>query len=309
MFKKATKEGANLRMALFGAPGCGKTKLALRLGQLFGNPALIDTEHGSASKYSDDFEFDTLELKDFNPENYTKAIKQAQGYKTLIIDSLSHGWNGKGGALEMADKAVGTGGNRFVGWREITPMQNTMIETILSFPGHMIVTLRTKTDYVLESYQDKNGNTKSKPVKVGLAPIQREGVEYEFDIVARIEANHDVTIVKSRCHSLDEKVLPAALAAELLYQELTNWLGDAPIPKSGDQSISLDTQIIMSNGTEPDWSELVTIGKENRWPSGFINQWIKEQKTKGEPSDKIYSHGMTKFSQMNTKAEVTPSAS
>jgi hypothetical protein len=304
MFKKATKEGAHLRMALFGAAGTGKTKTALRLGKLFGNPALIDTEHGSASKYSDEFEFDTCELHNFSPEDYTKAIKEAQGYKTLIIDSLSHGWNGKGGALELVDRFASSSGNKFTGWKDVTPMQSTMIETILGFAGHVIVTLRSKSDYVLESYQDKHGNTKSKPVKIGLAPIQREGVEYEFDIVCRLESNHDITVVKSRCPALDDKVLPAENAYELLYQELTTWLGEVKEePKTEMVNIGggvlLETEI-----AQPDWSDLTTVGKENRWPSGYIKQWIEDQKKAGDTPDNIYARGMAKFSQTNAKVSV-----
>ena len=108
-FTKATKQEAKLRLALAGPSGSGKTYTALQIATHLGGPiALVDTERGSARKYADLFSFDVLELDSFHPERYIEAIHEAEeaGYAVLILDSLSHAWAGKDGALELVDKAA-----------------------------------------------------------------------------------------------------------------------------------------------------------------------------------------------------------
>lgn len=198
MFTKATKHQAKLRLTFDGPAGSGKTYSSLTLAKaLRGKTALIDTEHGSASKYADLFDFDTVSLKDFALETYIKTIKAAgeAGYEILIIDSLTHAWNGKGGALEQVDRISG---NKFSnGWRTVTPLHTALIDTMLSYPGHLIATMRTKMEYVVEQV-----NGKSIPRKLGMAPVQREGMEYEFDVIADLSVGGDVTISKTRCPAL-----------------------------------------------------------------------------------------------------------
>src|SRR5690242_19965331 len=109
-------------MALVGPSGSGKTYTALKIATNLvpsGKVALIDTERGSASKYAKLFKFDVLELRNYHPEAYIKAIKAAadNGYDVLIIDSLSHAWNGDGGVLSIVDKK----GGRFDAWKDVTP--------------------------------------------------------------------------------------------------------------------------------------------------------------------------------------------
>ena len=128
VFKKATKEQAKLRMGIIGPAGSGKTYTALLTARNLvpdGKIAVLDTERGSASKYADIFEFDVCELESFHPENYIKTIQAAEeaGYDVLIIDSLSHAWTGKDGALELVDKAAARErGNSFAAWRHVTPL-------------------------------------------------------------------------------------------------------------------------------------------------------------------------------------------
>ena len=105
-FQRATKRQAKARIGIAGPAGSGKTYTALLLATSMCNRvAVIDTEHGSASKYADEFEFDVLELDDFHPQNYVKAIEAAEaaGYDGLVIDSISHEWNGKNGCLELVE--------------------------------------------------------------------------------------------------------------------------------------------------------------------------------------------------------------
>jgi adenylate kinase family enzyme len=228
MFKKATKSQSKLRLALLGPTGSGKTYTALRIAKGLGSKvAFIDTERGSASKYSGDFDFDVLELESFAPATYVEAIRgaQAEGYDVLIIDSLSHAWMGKEGALEQVDKVGkrsggGASGNNFGAWREVTPMHNSLVDTILASRMHVIATMRVKMDYVME--EDSRG--KKSVRKIGLQPQQRDGVEYEFDVIADIDQEHNFIVSKTRCSALDGYVQKNA--GEEVADKLKAWLTD-----------------------------------------------------------------------------------
>lgn len=229
-FKKATKTQARLRLALIGVSGGGKTYSALAIASALELPvAVIDTERGSAAKYADLFAFDVLELESFAPATYVAAIQAAAkaGYKTLVIDSLSHAWSGKEGALEQVDRAAkrSQSANTFAAWRDVTPMHNALVDAILGYPGHVIATMRAKTEYVLE--EDSRG--KKVPTKKGMAPIQRDGLEYEFDVVADMTMTNDMIVSKSRCPAMSGQVYtrPGADVAGILR----TWLTDgAPAP-------------------------------------------------------------------------------
>ncbi len=231
MFKKAIRAKSHLRLALYGPSGSGKTYTALRIACALGKPvALIDTEHGSASKYAGEndgdntFEFDQVSLTSFEPEKYITAIKEAAkaGYPTLVIDSGSHAWMGKGGLLDQADAK----GGRFDAWKTLTPKHREFLEAILSFPGDVVVTFRTKTDYVVEI----NDKGKQAPRKVGLAPIQRDGMEYEFDVAGLLDMENVLHVEKSRCSILSGTVhrKPGAEIAKTLRDWLDGGV-DAPV--------------------------------------------------------------------------------
>ena len=232
-FKKASKAQARLRMAIIGPSGGGKTYTALAIASALGSRiAVLDTERGSASKYADKFAFEVAELETFEPSSYVSAIQAAgaAGYDVLVIDSLSHAWMGKGGALEQVDNAAKRSqGNKFAAWRDVTPMHNALVDAILRSPMHVIVTMRTKTEYVLET----NERGKQVPRKIGTQPIQRDGMEYEFDVVADVEQeNHDLIIGKTRCSALDGKVFRKAGAdvAKILSDWLTDGVEPPPAP-------------------------------------------------------------------------------
>lgn len=229
MFKKATKHQAKLRLALMGVAGSGKTYTGLKIAsELGGRVAVVDTEHGSASKYADLFDFDVLELESFAPARYVEAIHAAEqaGYDVLVIDSLSHAWMGKDGALEMVDRAAKRyQNNKYAGWGEVTPEQNKMIDAMLASRLHLIVTLRSKMEHVQE--KNEKGNTVIR--KVGMAPVQRDGLEYEFDVVADLDQNNYLTVTKTRCPALSEAVFHKA--GKEVADTLKAWLSDgAPLP-------------------------------------------------------------------------------
>jgi energy-coupling factor transporter ATP-binding protein EcfA2 len=233
-FIKATRKRSKLRMAIDGPSGSGKSFTMLRLAVAMahatgGRVAAIDTEHGSLCKYQGEapdgipFDFDVLELSTFAPTEYTSAIVDASraGYACLVIDSLSHAWTGEGGALDLKDKSGDK--SSFSAWKNITPMHNRMIEAIISAPLHVFASMRTKTEYILET----NAEGKTSPRKVGMAPIQRSGMEYEFDVYASIDLAHIMTVSKSRCSEIQDLIMPKPGAA--LADTLLRWLdtGDA----------------------------------------------------------------------------------
>ncbi|MGL5426461.1 MAG: ATP-binding protein [Cetobacterium sp.] len=222
-FKKATKQKQKLRLLLSAPSGSGKTYSALRIAtgissQIGSRIALIDTEKGSASLYSDKFDFDVLELKEPTLDNYIAAIKEAElaEYKVLIIDSSSHGWQQ---LLDYVEKLTTTKykGNQFRAWGEGTPLYNKWINAMLDFNGHIIVTARAKTEYVQEF---QNGKTAVK--KVGVGTENRKGLEYEFTIAADGDTDGNWCFTKSRVSELAQKIINNP--SEQLGIDLYNWL-------------------------------------------------------------------------------------
>jgi hypothetical protein len=228
-FRKAVKHEAKLRMALIGPAGSGKTYSALNIAQYLGNKvALVDTEHGSASKYADIFTFDTIEPQTFHPQVYIDAIRAAEagGYDVLIVDSLSHAWMGKDGALELVDKAAKRtqSGSTFAAWRDVTPLHHKLVDTMLACNLHLIVTMRSKTEYAVE--KDEKGKTSVR--KIGLAPVQRDGLEYEFDVTGDLDLDNNLIVSKTRCPALKGAVIPTP--GKDLADTLKAWLSGAPPP-------------------------------------------------------------------------------
>lgn len=199
--EKATVTQAKAKIAIVGPAGAGKTMTALIIARELGSKTLIiDTENGTSAKYANEFEFDILALPDYQLTTYIAVLEYAanKGYDTVVVDSLSHAWSGPGGALEQVDKASGK--NKFTsGWKVVTPLHNKLVNKILTYPTHLIVTMRMKMDYILTT----NEKGQQVPQKVGLGIVQRDGIEYEFDVIAEMAVNHDLTITKTRCSALD----------------------------------------------------------------------------------------------------------
>lgn len=264
-FQQATRQRAKLRLALAGLAGFGKTYSALLIASILaellrsqlgrrGRIAVLDTEHESASLYAmtDEqreqyaclsgqdaiaflsrehaFDFATQPLDNHSPRAYVDAIREAEteGFDIGIIDSLSHAWSGKNGALEQKDSIAARGGNSWTAWRDITPMHNALVDAMLSSRMHLMATLRQKMEYVQNT---ENGKTKIE--KVGLASIQREGMEYEFTIFGDMEQGNAMRISKHR--------LPGVLSVgdvferpgEAFARKIYGWLmsGAAPAAK------------------------------------------------------------------------------
>lgn len=274
MFKKAERRQLRLRSAIDGPSGSGKTATALRFALALSPAkkiAVIDSEHGSASKYiGQDFgegpvEFDVLELSSFSPSNYTSAIQEAGrlGYEVIVVDSLSHAWEGKDGALELVDKA---GGSSFTAWKDVTPMHRNMIEAILASPAHVICTMRSKTEYVMEE-QDRNGKKTQVPRKVGMAPVQRAGMEYEFDVYLSMDLSHIGTVTKSRCSAVDGVI--AAKPGREFLSPVIGWLTTGAVPS--------ETTTVASKISDAQLSSVASLLNELGWKPNKLDKELPKR--------------------------------
>lgn len=214
-FKKATKVASKARIGLCGPSGSGKTYTSLEIAQYLapnGNYLVIDTERGSASKYASDFPFEYYveEPATFAPRSLIPILDRAQagGIDVCIIDSLSHYWNGTDGMLDQVAKIAKRKNlqSEFPAWKDATPDEKAMWDAILAAPFHVIATMRVKTEYVMEEVVGRDGRTRSVPKKVGMAPIQRAGLEYEFDVFVELDADQNFVVTKTRCKTLNEYV-------------------------------------------------------------------------------------------------------
>ncbi|MBX6952692.1 ATP-binding protein [Providencia rettgeri] len=246
-FAKALRKKAKLRLALTGPSGSGKTYGALEIAKgLGGKTALIDTEKGSASLYSDRFNFDVLELDPpFTPERFIEAIGAAQeaGYDNLIIDSITHEWSGSGGCLELLDGLAKAKyrGNTWSAWSEITPRHNAFLDAILRSDLHIIATMRSKT----ETAQVDKGNGKKGVDKLGMKSEQRDGVEYEFTTV--LDLNHEThTAMASKDRTGLFSNAEVTQLNESTGKKLMDWLNDgrtkAEVDLSHFTDIAMETQ-------------------------------------------------------------------
>ena len=236
MFRKAERRKAKLRLAITGPAGSGKTYGALLIAQgLGGRIAMIDTENGSGDLYADMCDYDVQTLTaPYTIPKYLEAIHEAEqeGYDVLIIDSLSHAWSGEGGLLDVHSKLTSTSksGNSYAAWNKITPMQNRLIETMLASKCHVIATMRSKTDYAIM----QGGSGKTEVRKVGLAPVQRDGVDYEFTVVFDLSMEHTVTVSKDRTSLFDKQVF---VLSKDTGRILNNWLNTGADPVLNAQDI------------------------------------------------------------------------
>ena len=281
MFTPAIRSKCKLRMALCGPSGAGKTYSALAVAAGMGKRiAVIDSEAASASKYAGEngWSFDVCVLDSVAPIAYVKAIQAADaaGYDVLVIDSLSHAWMGKDGALALVDQATARSksGNAYVSWREVTPSHNALVDAILHSKCHVIATMRTHTEYSIEKVE-KNGRLTTEIKKVGLAPLQRQGMEYEFDVVGDMSLEHRMVVSKSRCSAIDNAIFekPGAELATALLQWLEAGV-DAPERK---EPPAVDVQPADKVSKE-DWLELQDIVKSYGYTNAEVKAWLKNAK-------------------------------
>ncbi|WP_367941523.1 AAA family ATPase [Enterocloster citroniae] len=254
-FQEVVREKSKLRMALTGVSGAGKTLGALYIAfGLTGNwskIAVIDTEHERARMYANRTDLGTGKFlycplyPPYTAERYTALVKEAAGVVgtdgVVIVDSFSHAWNNEGGILDVKDRiAAQQGKNSYTAWNEAGKVQNNLVNTILAVECHTIVTMRSKMDYVMQ----ENERGKTQPVKVGLAPVQRDDTEYEFDIVLDIARSHIATASKdvTFLDKFGEVITPE------LGRQLKAWLDDGvdPAQLQGEKPITKEQWIALS---------------------------------------------------------------
>jgi hypothetical protein len=197
--RKATRLKAKIRLGLSAVSGGGKTYSALLIAKGMCNGdlskvAIIDTENGSADLYSNLGEYNVFPIESpYTPEKYINAIKECEnaGIEVIIIDSITHEWDGKGGILDISNSMTG---NSYTNWAKITPRHQAFIDSILQSKCHIITTVRRKQDYELTT----NSNGKLVPQKVGLKEVTRDGYEYELTVNLELDTNHQSTASKDR---------------------------------------------------------------------------------------------------------------
>jgi len=238
-FEKATRRKAKLRLALTGVSGAGKTLGALYLAYGVAGDwdkiALIDTEHERARFYASrtdlaiptgEFRWAALEPP-YSPDRYIEYARVACDVVgpdgVVIIDSLSHAWTKDGGVMDIKDQiAESPKENGFTAWNKAGKCQSKLIDALMSLDCHTIVTMRSKMDYVVE--EDDRG--RKAPRKVGLAPVQRDDTEYEFDIVLDVGRSHRATASKDTTFldAFDGVITPG------LGVQLRDWLDNGVAP-------------------------------------------------------------------------------
>jgi len=228
--RKATRKKAKIRLGLSAVSGGGKTYSAILIAQgLCGDlskVAIIDTENGSADLYAHLGPFNVLPLTaPFTPERYIEAIRTCEksGMEVIIIDSISHEWDGKGGCLEIVESL----GGKYQDWAKVTPRHQAFLEAILHSPSHVITTVRRKQDY--EMIKDNNGKVKVE--KAGLKEVTREGFEYELTINLELDMKHNATASKDRTNLFMGK--PAFVPSEATGALIAEWC------EQGEEAFSL----------------------------------------------------------------------
>jgi len=269
---RATRQQVKARIALDGPSGGGKTYTALIAAKVLaagGKIILIDTERKSASLYADDpdlgVEFDKIELDDFDPAKYVQAIQLAEksGYAVCVIDSLSHAWEGKGGILDLHDKAVERQKtkNSWTAWADVTPIHRDLVDAMLQSNMHIIATMRSKMEYVQEK-NESTGRTEIK--KLGMAPIQRQGMEYEFTVVADLDIEHTLTVSKSRCKLIADAVVKKP--DESFFEIFANWLNSGAAFEPTRDLRTIWTEFIKTNAvTDTHVRQALGMLKVSEW--------------------------------------------
>lgn len=233
-FKRATRKRVKLKLAITGPTGAGKTYSALRLatGLADGKPiAFIDTENGSASLYSDRFAFDVMDMSaPFSHEKFIASIADAvkAGYGVVVIDSFSHAWEE---ILNYKSKLDQRGGNSYTNWGEAGNKFKGILDAVLQSDIHVICCLRSKMEYV----QEKDDRGKTTVRKVGLAPIMRDGISFEFTTVWDCDQAHHAQPSKDRTGLFGDRI---EQITEDHGARLLTWLASGAAPATVEPPVA-----------------------------------------------------------------------
>lgn len=235
--RKATRTKAKMRLGLSGPSGSGKTVGALMVAYGIAGDwekiCLIDSENRSGDLYANftvpgtNFtigEFQKIDIDaPYTPERYIEAMHAAEaaGMEVMVVDSISHEWDGKGGCLEIHERL----GGQFKHWAEVTPRHKSFIDAILQSPIHVITCARAKIDYALTI-----DGGKTKVEKVGLKDVTREGFDYELTADLDIDLLHNARASKDRTGLFMDR--PAFVITPDTGVALKAWceVGEPPAP-------------------------------------------------------------------------------
>ena len=265
MFQKAERKQVKFKGAITGPSGAGKTFSALLIARGLGEKiAVIDTENGSASLYAKmkegplaGVEFDTMDMDPpYAVSRFIDAIKFAEKkFDVLVIDSASHEWAGEGGLLakkEALDSRPGS--NSYTNWAGISKEHEQFKSAIVNADIHIICTMRSKQDYVVEP----NEKGKQAPRKVGMAPIQRDGMEYEFTTVFDLGMDHHAVVSKDRTSLFDGLVFKPSIKTG---ERIRNWLLEAPVAPPTSESPQAPAQSPQAPAAAPEASRPAAKGQ------------------------------------------------
>jgi hypothetical protein len=281
--RKAERKKAKLRLGIAAPSGAGKTYSALLMALgIGGKIGLIDTENGSGDLYAHLGDYDIIPVTaPYTVPKYLEAIKEfeAEKHDVIIIDSLSHAWAGDGGLLDKQGKIADRGTNSFAAWRTITPEHNALVEAMLQSPCHIIATMRSKQEYVLET----NDKGKQTPKKVGMAPVQREGMEYEFTVMLDIDMSHIASASKDRTSLFDGQYFKISRATG---ETLLEWLETGTEPTiSKAEAMSIHNELKHAGIEQGEFLQAFGIAKFSELKSSQnedIDRWIQGNKTVSE---------------------------
>lgn len=271
--RQSERRQAKIKMALQGSAGSGKTYSGLLLAKGltngdFSKVAIIDTENGSADLYAHLGGYNVLSLAPpFTPENYIKAIEVCEkaGMEVIILDSISHCWD------ELLDFHSKLAGNSFTNWAKVTPRQKAFVDKILQANAHIIATMRTKQDYVLNQ---KDG--KFIPEKVGLKSVQRDGLDYEFTLVFDVDIKHFAVSSKDRTGLFMGK--PEFIISEKTGKEILDWCNSGAKPKKlGNDSTQDVAKSEVSKASPSDAFDCKEKEQEGSIPSQNLKRTTEQE--------------------------------
>jgi energy-coupling factor transporter ATP-binding protein EcfA2 len=295
-FRKATREAVKARIALAGPTGSGKTYTALVIAAALveadgGRMAFIDTEKESNLLYANEFDYDYASLgPPYSPQRYVAAIHAAEeaGYTVLVVDSLSHAWSDEGGVLSIVDDEVARtkSGNSFAAWRKGTPEQNRLVNALVQSPIHVVATMRTKMAYALEK-DERTGRQQVR--KLGLEPVQRENIEYEFAVVGELDLDHRLMVTKSRLAKLQDRVVlkPGLAFGRELVAELRDGVREESAPNSKPVADAVPAEVADSSDQDvpPNQAPAGTPTSEGEEKGRGVSDAPLSPKSDSAPSD------------------------
>ncbi|MET8006196.1 AAA family ATPase [Nonomuraea glycinis] len=225
VFGPPVRAARKARVVVDGPGGSGRTTTALRLARGFGGSVgVIDTDRSAAALYAPHFDFLHLPMTSYAPHQLVEALAVAaeQRIGTVVVDTASPFWSGKGGVISQVDhltKHTYKGDNNRA-WGDVRQAEHDLMDTLLSYPGHVIVTLRVVTDY-----QVRDGEGRPVTVKYGLKPDQRANFDADFLVSLSLDMTHTATVTKSRVLDVPVGAMYEEPGEEL-GETIASWLAD-----------------------------------------------------------------------------------